>query len=61
MGWCVIVIIAREVVVRVGRRAEVLATGMRRLRDAQCRAEAYAATLPEVAAALAQAEAGLER
>jgi hypothetical protein len=43
--------------VRVGRRAEVLATGMRRLRDAQCRAEAHAATLPEVAAALAQAEA----
>ncbi|MBA3549664.1 MAG: hypothetical protein H0T76_24565 [Nannocystis sp.] len=43
--------------VRVGRRAEVLATGMRRLRDAQCRAEAHAATLPEVAAALAQADA----
>jgi len=43
--------------VRVGRRAEVLATGMRRLRDAQCRAEAHAATLPEVAAALAEAQA----
>jgi hypothetical protein len=43
--------------VRVGRRTEVLATGMRRLRDAQCRAEAHAATLPEVAAALAQADA----
>jgi hypothetical protein len=38
--------------VKVGRRAEVLATGLRRLRDAQCRAEAHAATLPEVAAAL---------
>jgi hypothetical protein len=43
--------------VRVGRRAEVLATGLRRLRDAQCRAEAHAATLPEVAAALAKLEA----
>ncbi len=43
--------------VRVGRRAEVLATGLRRLRDAQCRAEAHAATLPEVAAAKAKAEA----
>ena len=29
--------------VKVGRRVEVLATGMRRLRDAQCRAEAHAA------------------
>ena len=37
--------------VKVGRRAEVLASGLRRLRDAQCRAEAHAATLPEVAAA----------
>ncbi len=37
--------------VNVGRRAEVLATGLRRLRDAQCRAEAHAATLPAVAAA----------
>ncbi len=37
--------------VNVGRRAEVLATGLRRLRDAQCRAEAHAATLPVVAAA----------
>ena len=37
--------------VNVGRRAEVLAAGLRRLRDAQCRAEAHAATLPEVAAA----------
>jgi hypothetical protein len=43
--------------VRVGRRAEVLATGLRRLRDAQCRAEAHAATLPEVIAAKAKAEA----
>jgi hypothetical protein len=41
--------------VRVGRRSEVLVTGMRRLRDAQCRAEAHAATLPEVAAAVAEA------
>ena len=41
--------------VRVGRRSEVLVTGMRRLRDAQCRAEAHAATLPEVAAAIAEA------
>jgi hypothetical protein len=38
--------------VKVGRRVEVLATGMRRLRDAQCKAEAHAATLPEVAAAI---------
>ena len=37
--------------VKIGRQAEVLATGLRRLRDAQCRAEAHAATLPEVAAA----------
>jgi len=43
--------------VRVGRRAEVLATGLRRLRDAQCRAEAHAATLPEVIAAKAETEA----
>ena len=42
--------------VRVGRRAEVLATGLRRLRDAQCRAEAHAATMPEVLAAKAKAE-----
>lgn len=41
--------------VRVGRRSEALVTGMRRLRDAQCRAEAHAATLPEVAAAVAEA------
>ena len=49
--------------VKVGRRVEVLATGMRRLRDAQCRAEAHAATLPEVAAALEQqaAESGAKR
>ena len=43
--------------VRVGRRAEVLATGLRRLRDAQCRAEAHAATMPEVVTALAAAKA----
>ena len=49
--------------VKVGRRVEVLATGMRRLRDAQCRAEAHAATLPEVMAALEQqaAESGAQR
>ena len=49
--------------VKAGRRVEVLATGLRRLRDAQCRAEAHAATLPEVAAALEKqaAEANLSK
>ena len=38
--------------VKVGRQVEVLATGLPRLRDAQFRAEAHAATLPAVMAAL---------
>ena len=38
--------------VKVGRQVEVLATGLPRLRDAQFRAEAHAATLPAVMAAV---------
>ncbi len=38
--------------VKVGRRTEILSTGLQRLRDAQVQAEAHAATMPEVAAAL---------